>query len=159
MSSPATPEKKLTTKEQLFCNEYLSNGFNATEAYIRAGYKSVEFARQEGYRLTTKPYIRKYLDESIDALIGDRKGLTKELIDELKKYAFMSDQEMERLQVRASDKKGYIELLGKYLTMFNDKSEIVHKTVDDEGKEKGIDLKSITEAEAKAMYLKMQNED
>lgn len=159
MNNPAPTEKKLTPKELLFCEIYLSNRFKGGEAYIEAGYKATKFARQEAYKLTTKPYIRKYLDESIDALIGDRKGLTKELIDELKKYAFMSDQEMERLQVRASDKKGYIELLGKYLTMFNDKSEIVHKTVDDEGKEKGIDLKSITEAEAKAMYLKMQNED
>lgn len=136
--------KELTPKEKLFCEAYLENGFNATEAYIKAGYKAVEFARQEGYRLTTKPYIRKYLDESIDALIGDRRGMSKKVIDELKKYSFMSDADMEMLQVRPSDKKGYLELLGKYLTMFTDKKEVEHSTINDKGEKVGIDYTKLS---------------
>lgn len=135
---------ELTPKELLFCETYLSNGCNGAEAYIEAGYKSTKFARQEAYRLTTKPYIRKYLDDAIDSLIGDRKDLSRQLIEEMKKYAFMSDEEMERLQVRPSDKKGYIELLGKYLTMFTDKKELELSTLDEEGKKVGINYTKLS---------------
>lgn len=31
--------KKLTPKQRIFCNEYLSNGYNGTQAAVKAGYK------------------------------------------------------------------------------------------------------------------------
>ncbi|MCP4988468.1 MAG: terminase small subunit [Colwellia sp.] len=135
---------KLTDKQKLFCEAYLSNGFNATDAYIDAGYKAVTFARQEGYRLTTIPYIREYLDESIDALIGDKKGLSERLIKECKRYAFMSPETMEIEQVRASDKKQYVDMLFKYLGSYDNKSEIELSTIDSDGQKVGINYDKLS---------------
>lgn len=127
----------MTDKEKLFCETYLENGFNATQASITAGY-SENSARQIATNILSKVYIRKYLDEQIDLMLSDKKELTKKIIDECKKYAFMSDGEMDMLSVRPSDKKQYLEMLGKYLALFNDKSEVVHKTIDEDGNEKGM---------------------
>lgn len=137
-------DKELTPKELLFCEIYLSNKFNGAEAYIDAGYKATEYARQEAYKLTTKPYIRKYLDDAIDSLIGDRKGLSMDLVNECKKYAFMSPDTMEIEQVRASDKKQFAEMLFKYLGEFKDKKEIEHSTIDKDGQKIGIDYNKLS---------------
>ncbi len=118
-------KKELTDKQKLFCSEYLKNEFNATQAAIKAGY-SEDTAGVIGYENLKKPYLRDYIDKEIDHILSDKKELTKQLIDEMKKYAFMSDEEMERLQVRPSDKKGYIEMLCKYLTLFTEKKEVNH---------------------------------
>ncbi len=56
--------KKLTIKEQLFVDYYLSNGFNATQATISAGY-SEKTARSIGYRLLTKVHIREAIMEQM----------------------------------------------------------------------------------------------
>jgi len=131
-------DKELTPKELLFCEIYLSNKFKGADAYLEAGYKPTEYARQEAYKLTTKPYIRKYLDDAIDSLIGDRKGLSKQLVEECKRYAFMSPDVMEIEQVRASDKKQYVDMLFKYLGEYDNKSEVLHKTLNQDGEETGI---------------------
>lgn len=118
-------DKELTAKQKIFCSEYISNGWNATQGAIKAGY-SEDTAYSQGQRLLKKVEIAKYLDEYMDSLLGSRKGLIVDTIKEIKKYAFMSDSDMEELGVRPSDKKGYLELLGKYLTLFTDKQEINH---------------------------------
>ena len=52
--------KKLTAKQQRFCDEYLID-MNATQAAIRAGY-SEKTARVIGQENLTKPAIREYID-------------------------------------------------------------------------------------------------
>lgn len=52
---------ELTPKQQLFCDEYLTD-LNATQAAIRAGY-SKKTARSIGAENLTKPAIRAYIDE------------------------------------------------------------------------------------------------
>ena len=136
-------KKELTTKQLLFCNEYLSNGFNATQAGIKAGY-SEDTAYSSGQRLLKVVEVRAYLDSEIDFMLSDRKELTKQIIDECKKYAFMDAIDMEEQQVRASDKKGYLELLSKYLSLFVECKEVEHSTIDDEGKKVGIDYSKLS---------------
>jgi len=136
-------DKELTPKELLFCEIYLSNKFNGAEAYVDAGYKATEYARQEAYKLTTKPYIRKYLDDAIDSLIGDRKGLSMDLVNECRKYAFMSPDTMEIEQVRASDKKQYIDMLFKYLGLYSENKDVTLTTLDKDGEKVGIDYNKL----------------
>lgn len=150
-------EKELTPKQQLFCEAYLSNGFNGTQAAITAGY-SQDNAKQQAVENLSKPYIRLFIDKSVDNMLANKKELTKQLIDEMKKYAFMSDSQMELLQVRPSDKRGYVEMLCKYLTLFTEKKEVNHTTLDEDGKKTGINTKNITEDQAKEMFLKLRNE-
>ena len=54
-------EKKLTAKQQRFCDEYLID-LNATQAAIRAGY-SERTACEQGARLLTNVKVQKYLQK------------------------------------------------------------------------------------------------
>ena len=51
---------KLTKKQKMFADEYLRNGFNATQAAIKAGY-SKKAARAIGSENLTKQDIKDYL--------------------------------------------------------------------------------------------------
>lgn len=54
-------EKKLTAKQQRFCDEYLID-LNATQAAIRAGY-SEKTATEQGARLLTNVKVQKYIQK------------------------------------------------------------------------------------------------
>lgn len=53
---------KLTAKQQRFVEEYCSNGFNATQAAISAGY-SEKTAQEQGSQNLSKLIIQKYIQE------------------------------------------------------------------------------------------------
>lgn len=55
--------KKLTLRQQLFCQEYMRD-LNATKAAIRAGY-SEKSAMEQGYQLLQKPPVQKAISEAI----------------------------------------------------------------------------------------------
>ena len=55
--------KKLNTKQKMWVENYLSNGFNATKAARDAGYKS-QF-RKVGWENTTKPHIQAFIQERL----------------------------------------------------------------------------------------------
>ena len=72
----------LTTKQELFVSAYCSNGFNATQAAIEAGY-SVDSAREIGSENLTKPDIAEAVDR-YKLSIKRRHGITIEsLLNEL----------------------------------------------------------------------------
>lgn len=52
----------LTDKQRRFVDEYIANGFNATQAAIKAGY-SERTARKTASENLTKPAIQEYLAE------------------------------------------------------------------------------------------------
>lgn len=51
---------KMTAKQQAFCEAYITNGFNALQAAISAGY-SERTAKEMGYENLTKPHIAEYI--------------------------------------------------------------------------------------------------
>jgi len=55
----------LTRQKKLFCDLYLSNGFNATQAAKDAGY-SVKVCKQKGYRLKSDPECKEYIDACME---------------------------------------------------------------------------------------------
>ncbi len=72
---------KMTTKQKLFCDEYLID-LNATQAAIRAGY-SQKTAGAMGAENLKKPYIREYIDKRLaeieDALVAKQDEVMKYL--------------------------------------------------------------------------------
>jgi phage terminase small subunit len=48
---------RLTTKQRVFINAYLTNGFNGAQAAMTAGY-SIPWARMMAYENLNKPYIK-----------------------------------------------------------------------------------------------------
>tara|TARA_R110000737_G_scaffold350252_1_gene388699 strand:- start:621 stop:1040 length:420 start_codon:yes stop_codon:yes gene_type:complete len=104
----------LTSKQQLFCEEYLID-LNATQAAIRAGY-SIKTAKETGYENLTKPYIAEFIQQAMSER-SKSTGITAN-------YVLNGIKELTDKLVRADDPKsaykGY-ELLGKHLALFSDK--------------------------------------
>lgn len=80
---------KLTAKQQRFVDEYLID-LNATQAYIRAGYKNYDSAGVEANKTLNNPKIRKAIDEAM-AERSKRTGINQDrVLQELAKLAFVN---------------------------------------------------------------------
>lgn len=53
----------LTKKEKAFCEEYIANGYNATQAYQKAYNSTYETAQKHGYRVPKRPEAKEYIAE------------------------------------------------------------------------------------------------
>ncbi|HCY40452.1 MAG TPA: terminase small subunit [Prolixibacteraceae bacterium] len=69
---------KLTKKEQVFCYEYLANGFNATRASIKAGYAE-NSATVTGSRLLRKANIKSKI-EQLQKNLSETAGISSLMI-------------------------------------------------------------------------------
>jgi phage terminase small subunit len=128
-------DKKLTAKQQRFCDEYLID-LNATQAAIRAGY-SQKTAKQIGQENLTKPDIKEYIEkrmaEKEAALIADQTEVMRYLTSVLRGQSVSEVVVVEgvgegcseaRTMQKAPDEKERLkaaELLGKAHMMFTDK--------------------------------------
>lgn len=127
-------EKKLTAKQQRFCDEYLID-LNATQAAIRAGY-SKKTAYSIGVENLKKPELKKYIEDRMAEK-------DKELIatgDEVLKYLTSVMRGKSTSSVLARDELGAdrviekppdekertkaAELLGKAHMLFTDKVDM-----------------------------------
>lgn len=127
-------EKKLTAKQQRFCDEYLID-LNATQAAIRAGY-SKKTAYSIGVENLKKPELKKYIEDRMAEK-------DKELIatgDEVLKYLTSVMRGKSTSSVLARDEMGAdrviekppdekertkaAELLGKAHMLFTDKVDM-----------------------------------
>lgn len=80
---------KLTAKQQRFVDEYLID-LNASQAYIRAGYKNYDSAGVEANKTLNNPKIRKAIDEAM-AERSKRTGINQDrVLHELAKLAFVN---------------------------------------------------------------------
>jgi phage terminase small subunit len=78
----------LTPKQKIFIREYCKNGFNGTQAAIKAGY-SEHTALVIGSENLAKPYIRDAIKKYLDSVIGQYKDtLEYEIIHTYKLLAF-----------------------------------------------------------------------
>lgn len=100
--------KKLNTKQRLWVENYLSNGFNASLAAKEAGYKS-QF-RKVGWENTTKPHIKAKIEERLEeAAMGANEVLAR--ITTMAK-GFDVAEYVEQEPVYRVDKKGNQYLAG-----------------------------------------------
>ena len=144
-------EKKLTPKQQRFCDEYLID-MNATQAAIRAGY-SEKTARQIATENLSKPSIREYIDERMKEkeaeLVADQNEVMRYLTAVMRReykehvvvtiareestyvpdeYGTMRKQtvkeevpEVVEIPARLSDSNKAAELLGRAYGIYSDK--------------------------------------
>lgn len=140
----------MTDKQRIFCEEYLID-LNATQAAIRAGY-SEKTAYSTGNENLKKPelqeYIQKMLDEKEDTLIAKQDEVLKTLTrimrrEELesvvvtcKKHKSYYDDNGKKvvddteepitvpIPTKVSDANKAAEMLGKYYTLFTDRTQI-----------------------------------
>lgn len=130
-------DKKLTAKQQRFCDEYLID-LNATQAAIRAGY-SKKTAKQIGQqnltKLDLKEYIEKRMAEKEAALVADQDEVLKYLTSVLRGESQSTEIVVEGIgdgcseartitkEPSEKDRLKAAELLGKRYALFTDKFE------------------------------------
>lgn len=124
-------EKKLTARQQRFCDEYLID-MNITQAAIRAGY-STKTAYAIGQENLKKPMVKNYIEkrmaEKEAELIADQTEVMKYLTSVLRGQSESSvlardDIGADRVIKKPPDEKERLkaaELLGKAHMMFTDK--------------------------------------
>ncbi len=133
----------LIAKHKRFCREYVLD-YNATQAYIRAGY-SKNGAGPSGFQLLKKPKIKEYIAEIEGCVI---RGLTEKyevnverIVSELSFMALANladlfdkdgkkrptatlPEELQRVVgMKFSDKVKALEMLGRYLGLFEKDNE------------------------------------
>lgn len=86
--------EKLTKKQKIFIIEYVNNGFNGTQAVIKAGY-SENVANQQASENLSKPYIKQAIKDYLDEVLGQYKDtLEYEIIQEYKLRAFYDPKQI-----------------------------------------------------------------
>lgn len=73
---------KLTKKQKAFADEYITNGGNATQAAIKAGY-SKKTARAIGKENLTKPNISEYINSMLNPVEKKREISADDALNEL----------------------------------------------------------------------------
>ena len=132
-------EKMLTTKQKIFCHEYIID-WNAARSAKAAGY-SGKTAKEIGCENLTKPNIQRYLDIIKDD-VAKEAGISKlSLILELKKIAYSS---IARLHNNWITRKEFEELKEANPDILDAIQEIdtkIHRTQDKDGN----DINVVTE--------------
>ena len=130
--------KELKLKHKLFANEYISNGQNATQAYLKAyPDASYETANVEGSKFLRKPSIRAYIeaelkkieekailsrDEILRLLAEGARGKMKE-----QKPVFNPAKgtiDTVEVDIAPKDRMKALELAGKTMSLFTDKLDL-----------------------------------
>ena len=128
---------KLTEKQKRFADYYIETG-NASDAYIRAGYKvkGSEVAKVNASRLLTNANVTAYVQQMMESKDNERIAsqdeilayLTKVLRGEMKEETLVGvgkgAQVIDDIEVSAKDRIKAAELLGKRYAMWTDKQQI-----------------------------------
>ena len=132
---------KLTVKQKAFADYYIELG-NATESYIKAGYKTSErkVAEVEGCKLLKNPKVQEYLRYREEKIEENSIAKSKEILQYLTKA--MRGEILEevittksdgsggiepvilRKQLSAKDRIKAAELLGKRYALFTEKVDL-----------------------------------
>lgn len=92
-------ERKLTTKQKIFCDEYIKSG-NAKEAAIKAGY-SPKTAKSIGQENLTKPDLKAYIDTKMAEIESHKIADAKEVLEFYTKV--LRDEVVEEVPMSTAD--------------------------------------------------------
>jgi len=128
---------RLTEKQKRFADFYIETG-NATEAYLKAGYKvkSNDVAKANASRLLTNANVSEYVANLMgqkdkeriasqdEILIYLTKVMRGETTEEVLRGEGKGFQTIDNMEVSAKDRIKAAELLGKRYTLWTDKQQI-----------------------------------
>lgn len=110
--------KALTRQQQRFCEEYIADS-NATQAYLRAGYKASESsAAQAASRLLTNVKVLAEVAR-LEAARSKRTEITADQV--LVKWAELAFAPVDDPDVPAAVQKSAVDSIAKHLGMFDKK--------------------------------------
>lgn len=109
--------ERVTNKQEAFCEEFLKNGQNATQAYMTIYNTTESTAKASASRLLTDVNIQKYIDER-------KKEIKKDNIASVEEVCQFLTETIKNADERTSDRLKASELLGKYHGMFTEKQKV-----------------------------------
>lgn len=119
--------KRLTPKEKLFVESYLSNNFNATKAYY-SSYKvkkDGDWVRRSAYEVKNREHVAQEIQRRLEEMVGSKEEISNRMLKRLMEMAF-ADKSDEDWGANTSIRA--IELLQKQLglnmTNINETAEI-----------------------------------
>ncbi|MGN9065460.1 terminase small subunit [Ligilactobacillus agilis] len=124
--------KKLTPKQQTFVDEYIISG-NATQSYLKAGYKvSENVAAANANRLLRNAKIKAELERRTNEIRAGKvmtmqevmERLTKMANGEIKEEQVTNKGEVVLIGTKNSDQIRAMELIGKRYGAWTDKKEV-----------------------------------
>ncbi len=136
----------LTIKQKAFAEYYIKLG-NATESYIKAGYKASkrEVAEANARKLLGKDSVKKYIKEKMEEISNNRiadateileyltKGIRQELEEEVvvmvNKGDFISEPKIVKKKISIKDSNKCAELLGKRYSLYEGEKESEDKNL------------------------------
>lgn len=95
--------EKLTPKQKAFCDAYIENGGNATQAAIKAGY-SQKAARTTGQRMTTYDAVSAYIAERLKEVDSARISSIQEIQELRTRILRGEEKDQFELDVAVADK-------------------------------------------------------
>lgn len=124
----------MTEKQKQFCDEYLANGLNATQAYLAVykNVKSTDVAGAAAARLLGNVSVNEYINVAL-AKIHDEKTMdAKEVMERLTAIGreqttdelLTMDGDVKEVKSKTQDRIRALELIGKAYGMFKDKVEM-----------------------------------
>lgn len=113
-------ESKLTTKQLIFCKEYLID-YNATRSATVAGY-SEKTADSQGSRMLKNVKIKTYLDEMTTQRAERLDVSADKILIEITKVAYVDIEDTET-EVKPSDKLKALDMLGKHVGLYERDNE------------------------------------
>lgn len=124
----------MTEKQKQFCDEYLANGLNATQAYLAVykNVKSTDVAGAAAARLLGNVSVNEYINVAL-AKIHDEKTMdAKEVMERLTAIGreqttdelLTMDGDIKEVKSKTQDRIRALELIGKAHGMFKDKVEM-----------------------------------
>lgn len=124
--------KKLTPKQQTFVDEYIISG-NATQSYLKAGYKvSENVAAANANRLLRNAKVKAELERRTNEIRAGKvmtmqevmERLTKMANGEIKEEQVTNKGEVVLIGTKNSDQIRAMELIGKRYGAWTDKKEV-----------------------------------
>lgn len=115
----------MTDKQKIFADEYLID-LNATRAY-KAAYPKVKndnTAAVSGSNLLRNTKVVEYIEERMAERTKRTEVTQDDVVKELATIGFAKTALVNEFEVKTNDKLKALELLGRHLGMFTDKSEV-----------------------------------
>ena len=115
----------MTDKQKIFADEYLID-LNATRAY-KAAYPKVKndnTAAVSANRLLRNAKVAEYIEERMAERAKGTEVAQDDVVKELATIGFAKTALVNEFEVKTNDKLRALELLGRHLGMFTDKSEV-----------------------------------
>lgn len=119
----------MTEKQKLFCDEYLKNGFNATQAYLKVyeNVKSSKVANACAAKLLKIASIKAYIQKRIDEIHNENTAGIAEIMERLtaigrgktKDQIASFNGDILEIRTPTKDQIKALELLGKAHGMFD----------------------------------------